>query len=366
MQEITKIVITGGPCAGKTTAMNWIQNSFTRKGYTVLFVPETATELISGGVAPWTCGTNYEYQICQMNLQRFKEETFRKAARTMPQEKILIVCDRAEFDNKAYMTDEEYVRILDKMGFTEEQMYAEYDAVFHLVTAANGAEEFYTLANNTARYETVEQARALDEALIRCWSGHPRFSVIGNTMGFEEKMRTLITEISDFLGERVPSVLKRKFLIKYPDLDILENIENCHKVEVVRTYLKSEKGEEIRVRKRGIENNYTYSLHTKSLAVNGEYVETERQLTAGEYEVLLRQADPGMRQIKKTRYCFTYQDQYFELDLYSLWKHQAIVEVEANTRRGQILFPDYLEVIEELTGRVEYRNAELAKKSGED
>ena len=54
--EITKIVITGGPCAGKTTAMSWIQSNFTKLGYTVLFVPETATELITGGVAPWTCG----------------------------------------------------------------------------------------------------------------------------------------------------------------------------------------------------------------------------------------------------------------------------------------------------------------------
>lgn len=38
--EITKIVITGGPCAGKSTAMSWIQNAFTQKGYRVLFVPE--------------------------------------------------------------------------------------------------------------------------------------------------------------------------------------------------------------------------------------------------------------------------------------------------------------------------------------
>ena len=60
--KLSKIVITGGPCAGKTTAMSWIQNTFAQKGYTVLFVPETATELITGGVAPWTCGTNGEYQ----------------------------------------------------------------------------------------------------------------------------------------------------------------------------------------------------------------------------------------------------------------------------------------------------------------
>ena len=71
--NISKIVITGGPCAGKSTAMSWVQNAFTQMGYTVLFVPETATELITGGVAPWTCGTNAEYQKCQLKLQIEKE-----------------------------------------------------------------------------------------------------------------------------------------------------------------------------------------------------------------------------------------------------------------------------------------------------
>ena len=54
--RIRKIVLTGGPSAGKTTGLSWIRNAFSKLGYTVLFVPETATELISGGVAPWTTG----------------------------------------------------------------------------------------------------------------------------------------------------------------------------------------------------------------------------------------------------------------------------------------------------------------------
>lgn len=80
--KISKIVITGGPCAGKSSAMSWVQNAFTQIGYTVLFVPETATELITGGVAPWTCGTNAEYQKCQLKLQIEKENIFEQAART--------------------------------------------------------------------------------------------------------------------------------------------------------------------------------------------------------------------------------------------------------------------------------------------
>ena len=46
--EITKIVLTGGPCAGKTTAMSWIQKEFAEKGrgYKVLFIkPGTAQQL---------------------------------------------------------------------------------------------------------------------------------------------------------------------------------------------------------------------------------------------------------------------------------------------------------------------------------
>lgn len=37
-----------------------------------------------------------------------------------------------------------------------------YDAVIHLVSAANGAEEFYDIDNNPARWETVEIAKKLD------------------------------------------------------------------------------------------------------------------------------------------------------------------------------------------------------------
>lgn len=81
-------------------------------GYAVLFVPETATELIGDGVAPWTCGTNAEYQKCQFKLQIEKEKIFEQAARTMAAEKVLIVCDRGTLDNKAYMNETEFVSLM--------------------------------------------------------------------------------------------------------------------------------------------------------------------------------------------------------------------------------------------------------------
>ena len=199
--SITKIVITGGPCAGKTTAMSWVQNAFTERGYTVLFISETATELISGGVAPWTCFSNGEYQKCQMRLQLEKEKVFEYAASSMNAPKILIVCDRGELDNKAYMTDAEFAGALQYIGADEVELRNRYDAVFHLVTAAKGAEEFYMTANNTARTETVEQAVALDDKLIAAWAGHPHLRIIENAGNFEEKMNHLLSEIAAFLHE---------------------------------------------------------------------------------------------------------------------------------------------------------------------
>ena len=73
-KQITKIVITGGPCAGKTTGMSHIQKAFSQMGYAVIFVPETATELITGGVSPQTLDSIYDYQMCQLKLQIEKEK----------------------------------------------------------------------------------------------------------------------------------------------------------------------------------------------------------------------------------------------------------------------------------------------------
>ena len=42
------------------------------------------------------------------------------------------------------------------LGF--ENLVRRYDLVLHLVTAANGAEKYYTLENNAARSESVELA----------------------------------------------------------------------------------------------------------------------------------------------------------------------------------------------------------------
>lgn len=361
--QVSKIVITGGPCAGKSTAMSWVQNAFTELGYKVLFVPETATELISGGVAPWTCGTNEDFQKCQMRLQLEKECVFEQAAATMTADKVLIVCDRGALDNKAYMDDALFSRVLSSVGRTEVELRDGYDAVFHLVTAAKGAEAYYTTANNSARTETPEEAAALDDKLIAAWTGHPHFRVIDNSTGFEEKMKRLIAEISAFLGEPEPYEIERKFLIEYPDIRWLESLPNCRRVEIIQTYLNAPEGDEVRVRQRGENGSYIYFQTTKRRVTDIKRVEIERRLSKDEYLRLLMDADTSKRQIRKTRYCLTYENRYFEIDVYPFWSDKAIAEIELSDEYAEIVFPEQLRVIKEVTDDENYKNASLASFS---
>ena len=360
--KVNKIVITGGPCAGKTTAMSWIQNAFTKKGYMVLFVDETATELISGG-APWKfTKNNREYQLQVTKLMLAKEQAFESIAKTFDAEKILIVCDRGTLDNRAYMNDEEFHYVLDQLQTNEIDLRDHYDAVFHLVTAATGAEQFYTLANNKARYETVEEAVQVDDNLIASWTGHPHLRIIDNRYDFNEKMLALITEISSFLGEPRPLDTKKRYLIRYPDIQKLEKLSNCQRVDILQAYLKSEiPGEIIRIRQRGKDGNYVYFKTRKRTLDTGYRIELEERLTKNEYLDLLMQADPEYRPIRKTRYCLSENGLYYNIDLYPQWKDQAMMEIELYGGEENITFPEDIEVIREVTGKVEFTNPYIAR-----
>ena len=199
MGAVTKIAITGGPCAGKTTALKVIRSEFSKRGFKVITIPEPATELISNGVTPWECSSSEEYQRCQMEIQLVREAMYERAARGMNYQKTLLVFDRGMLDNKCYMTDDEFARVLVDLHRTEEELRANYDAVFHLVSAAKGAPEFYSTATNAIRYETLEEAAVLDDRFILAWQRHPCFHIIENKGSFDDKLQDMLQQLEEFL-----------------------------------------------------------------------------------------------------------------------------------------------------------------------
>lgn len=67
-----------------------------------------------------------------------------------------------------------------------------YNQVIHLVTSADGAEEYYNMEGNPTRTEDVELARELDKRTVEAWVGHPYIDVIDNSTDFDTKMRRMI------------------------------------------------------------------------------------------------------------------------------------------------------------------------------
>ena len=89
--------------------------------------------------------------------------------------------------------------------------------------------------------------------------------------------------------------------------------------------------------------------------------EVERRLSQAEFLKLAMEADPARRPIRKNRYCLTYQNQYFEIDIYPFWKEQAIAEIELTDENARVEFPKEIRVIKDVTEDGNYRNAALAR-----
>ena len=358
--EITKIAITGGPCGGKTTGLSYIERFFTKLGYKVVFVGETATELILSGASGNVFAKYTDFEKSIIKLQRLKEQYYMELCKTLPYDKILLVCDRGCMDCKTYMSNEEWQKVLQDLDLSEVDLRDDYDAVFHLVTAAKGAEEFYTTANNNARSETIEQARALDDKTINSWTGHPHLRVIDNSTNFESKMKRLAQEICSFIGKPIPFEIERKFLIEKPDIDFLNSLPNCNKVDIIQTYLQTD-GEETRIRQRGTNGNYIYTITTKKTITKLKRIENERRITEREYLTYLATADTSIHQIKKTRYCLMHDNKYFEIDIYPFSNTRAICEIELLSENEKFDFPPFIKVIKEVTADKKFSNYAFAK-----
>lgn len=355
MKRIWEFVITGGPCAGKTTGLSILEQVITAKGYKVIIVPETATEVISSGIFPGEIPVeNFQELIFKRQLN--KEETTKEIAKIFEKD-VVIFYDRGLLDNKAYMPKEIFSKILSRNHVSENQVRDRYDAVFHLVTAAEGAEEHFTLENNRARSETPEQARFLDKKTRDAWVGHQHLRVIDNSTDFKGKIDRLLKEVFVVMGTPTPIETERKFLIKKPSKKTLKQYESV-KLDIVQTYLKRNDPEvERRIRQRGTSEGFSYFYTEKKDISSCSRTEIERKISEREYLLLLTE---GVATLRKTRYCFFYKNQYFELDIYPEWDDKAILEIELTEETQAIEIPEDITVIEEVTGKPEYLNANLA------
>lgn len=364
-----RLCLTGGPGAGKTEICNFLSQILEDRGFYIFFVSESASELILNGIRPSSHISLVEFQNFVLDKQLSKEKLYEELVKYYPEDKILIFYDRGIMDACAYVDKNIFEDMLKKRGLTFADAYAHYDAVLHLVTAADGAEEFYQwndptkeeVGNNAARSESPEEARIKDKKTLEAWIGHPHLRVFDNSTNFEGKVKRVVEEVFALLGEPVPKEVERKFLIKKPTLEQLEALGCLSKTNIIQTYLKSDDNKtERRVRQRGTKQDGFNFYYTEKVDIGaGERLEQENKITPSEYISYLAEADTSLHQISKIRRCFIYDKKYYEMDIYPFSDEYAILEIELNDINEEINLPP-LTIIKEVTNDEAFKNYSLA------
>jgi len=354
---------------GKSTSLSHISDRLRSLGFRVFVVPEAATIVITGG-GLWKDykEMNPDQSLAfEGNLMKTKmalENAFYSLAEAS-HEPSVIICDRGTMDTAAYLPRASFEILLDEFGWNVMNIRdRRYDAVLHLVSAAIGAEKFYTLENNLTRTETIDEARALDFKILNAWVGHPVIHIIDNSTGFDQKIKRVVSRVCQVVGAPKPANLKRKYLIANSNVEIPVQYEQF---EVEQTYLikpREEEGYNF-IRRRGQNGSYHYNISLMRRIPGNEEQNciTERQISGREYVALLAQADPNRITVKKRVKCFIYKNQYFQLSTFLEPDNGlTILETETDNMNQKPDLPSWLKAVHEVTEDPTYTTYLIAKK----
>lgn len=186
-----RLVLTGGPGGGKTTAADLFRREL---GERVVVVPESATILFAGGFPRSSqLDARRAVQTAIFQVQRSIEDV--QSAQFS--ERILL-CDRGTIDGAAYWPggDGDFFAA---MGTTFEQELARYDAVVFFETAAVAGASIE--GGNPVRSESLSEAVELDRRLRELWSRHPRFLLVPHMASFLRKITTGLALLESVVAE---------------------------------------------------------------------------------------------------------------------------------------------------------------------
>jgi len=362
-RKIWKLVLTGGPCGGKTTGQARLSTFFENLGWKVYRVPETATVLLGGGVnfadLPEWAQNEFQENLLRTMIQI--ENSFFALAEAS-ERNCLIICDRGTMDASAFVAKKDWEEMMFRNQMDEVDIRDNrYNQVVHMVTAATGAEEYYTVEHHATRLETLDEARDRDRLAAEAWIGHPYVDIIDNSSDFENKINRLISavalKIGVDIGDRLNTNAKKiKFAVNGP-LPKDSAFPNFRDFEVTHNYLQTaSRTMQSRLRKRGRQGKFSY-IHTIRNQVGGQVIEVKTPVGHREYSHLLDQTDPLHLTVNKTRRCFMYNNQYFQLDIYKEPCHprcRGLILLETYTTLSPREFterlPSFLNIDQQVTG----------------
>ncbi|MBK1830773.1 AAA family ATPase [Verrucomicrobiaceae bacterium R5-34] len=177
-QHRCRIVLTGGPGGGKTTAADLFRREI---GEDVVIVPEAATMMFTGGLP--RIDNAHAVQSAQRAIYHVQRNLEDIQSAQYPDR--ILLCDRGSIDGAAYWpgdTDS----FFEDLGSSLDEELARYDGVIFFESAAVGGLDIE--GGNPTRRESINEAAKLDKKLYQLWSQHPNFITVHHNQSFFQKI----------------------------------------------------------------------------------------------------------------------------------------------------------------------------------
>lgn len=176
--ERERIVVTGGPGAGKTAALETVRRTLCEH---VLVLPEAAGVVFGGGFPRRE--DRESVRAAQRAIFHVQREL--EVIGDVPNPAV-VLCDRGTIDGLAYWPGppEDFWA---SVGTDPQTELTRYDLVLHLRTPTVGYDHA-----NPLRVETAAAAAGIDAYLEELWREHPRRVVIESTGDFLDKVRSVV------------------------------------------------------------------------------------------------------------------------------------------------------------------------------
>lgn len=179
-----KIVLTGGPCGGKTESMHEFYSKLKRE-YNVSMNEETAFGLLNLGYLEEIPMSTFDFQNLLFKIQFINEYNVENRCD-------VLLCDRGLLDSMAYLSNDNYKKILKQNNVEIDKILSTYNFALYFRTIAY---EYPELFRQLRIYESPLSAVKRDKQALKIWENILLDIKYSNEDGFDSKKNVIYAEM---------------------------------------------------------------------------------------------------------------------------------------------------------------------------